>query len=148
MGIALEGALRERFTSVISGVTGGIWYGEIPETYVPTGSTEAAAMVLPVCCLKDEGFVTEYDFEDVPYDEGTVTFFVFARSAAAARSIARQIRKEFSKNWNLIALDEGGVVSMLCDRFLVDNEGERDTDGELVFRAEVAFQVRVEWPLA
>ena len=137
------GAVEARFPQVVTGLTGGLWLGQVPEQIPDPSGSGTVRTPLPCGCLKHLGEQTEWTFEDAYVDEGAVAFVLFERGAAAVEALAKQVRDGFAKNWGLIQVQGGEVVSFLRTRYLVDAEEERAADGEQVYRAEVEYQYRV-----
>lgn len=137
----IYGALADYTQTSIAALT-GVWIADMPEKVeMPLDRGYAV--------ITDDGFNTEWQFEDEFVDAGTVTFHVFAASVDTCRALAQLIKILYgtSSLQTLGAIPTDSTfkfIEITRTRFQITVEPEPDINGNRVYHFEIDFAVKVE----
>lgn len=116
-------------SGVAASCTGGVYFGVIPEEeWAP-----------PHCVIHHGGETPEWTTENAYQEVGKVTLAFYAVGAAAAEALATQCKAAF--DWQALPLGGVQTVEVRRTRYQVTPEDTRDKSGQVVFRAELDYQI-------
>ncbi len=114
------------------------WLNREPE------QTDATSRKLPYIVLQGT-FDTDWTFEPSFVDRGEVTFYCFAVGDDDARGLGEQLKALFApiEIWGQIPIQDAQFVNVLRTGYGLFTEEEPNKDGNVVYRYEVRFDVKV-----
>jgi hypothetical protein len=116
-------------SGVAASCTGGVYFGVIPEEdWNP-----------PHCVIRHRGEVPEWTTEDAYQEVGQVTLAFYGVGARATEDLATQAKAAF--DWQELPLSGVDTVEIRRTAYRVDVEDARDADGQVIFRAELDYQI-------
>lgn len=136
MATTLLGALADRFDGYggLTALVGssGLYVGQEPE-----------GVALPFVVVTHQGEVPEWTTEKAYTTIATVQFNCYAKGCAAVEAIALQVKGCF--DWCQANLNINGATPIRMTRtmYVLAAEAVRASDGALVYRAQLDYEVEV-----